>query len=224
MEPRKRLNKDVLASTALAVLDGDGLDAVTMRRVGQELGVTPMALYRHFRDKEQILDAVAELLLAEVHLPQPDERPWEEQLKDLLLAFSASLRPHASAAGLVATRILASEPGLTLAERTLELLDQAGFEVEQAAEIAGQALCSVVTLVVTEPGRDPQADAEAREDAIRMRKAELEALSRKRYPRIVAAAGALASCASEDVYYARGIELVVAGISGAHTGLERATT
>jgi AcrR family transcriptional regulator len=219
MEPRKRLTRDALVSSALDLADAEGLDAVTTRRLAQRHEVTPMALYRHFRDKEQILDALAERLLGEVRLPAPDDRPWHEQVRDLLTAFAAALRPHPRAAGLALTRILASPPGLDLAERTLGLLAAAGFPVEQAAETASQALCSVVTLVVTEPGRSQLEDPEAHEDIIRARKASLEGLSARRYPHIVAAAGALASCASAQVYYERGISLAVAGMRGVQAGL-----
>ncbi|MDX3072383.1 TetR/AcrR family transcriptional regulator [Streptomyces sp. MI02-7b] len=216
--PRKRLDRDVLVTTALALADAEGLTAVTTRRVGQEHGVSPMALYRHFRDKDQILDAIAERLLSEVRLPEPDDRVWDVQLRDVLTALLTVLRPHAAAAGLVTTRILGSPPGLAIAERTLELLAAAGFGVEQGAEIASQSLCSMVTLVVTEPGRVQTEDPQAREDAVQAKRASLESLSPVRYPHLVAAAGALASCASGDVYYARGVELLVAGIRGVRTG------
>ncbi|MFD3454447.1 TetR/AcrR family transcriptional regulator [Streptomyces sp. NPDC058691] len=215
--PRKRLDRDVLVATALALADAEGLAAVTTRRVGQEHGVSPMALYRHFRDKDQILDAIAERLLSEVHLPERDDRVWHAQLHDVLTSLLSVLRPHAAAAGLVTTRILDSPPGLDLAERTLELLATAGFEVEQAAEIASQSLCSMVTLVVTEPGRSQPEAAESRDDAVRGKQASLATLSPEQYPHVVAAAGALASCASDDVYYAHGVELLVAGIRGVHT-------
>ncbi|MGW9027968.1 TetR/AcrR family transcriptional regulator [Streptomyces sp. NPDC055722] len=215
---RKRLDRDVLVATALALADAEGLSAVTTRRVGQEHGVSAMALYRHFRDKDQILDALAECLLADVRLPEADDRPWGDQLRDVLVAFLESLRPHAAAAELVITRVLVSTPGLALAERTLGLLDAGGFQVEQAAEIAGQALCSVVTLVVNEPGRSHMEDPELRDDAIRAKQASLEALSPKHYPHVVAAAGALASCASRDVYYERGIDLIIAGVRGVQAG------
>ncbi|MFJ4850340.1 MULTISPECIES: TetR/AcrR family transcriptional regulator [unclassified Streptomyces] len=216
--PRKRLDRDVLVTTALSLADTEGLTAVTTRRVGQEHGVSAMALYRHFRDKDQILDAVAERLLSEVRLPEPDDRPWDAQLHGVLTSLLTVLRPHAAAAGLVTTRILGSPSGLAIAERTLELLAGAGFEVEQAAEIASQCLCSMVTLVVTEPGGGRAEEAPARDDAVQAKRASLEALPAERYPHVVAAAAALASCASDDVYYARGVDLLVAGIRGVRTG------
>lgn len=225
MGVKARLNKETLVSTALDLADAEGLDAITTRRLAQHHGVTPMALYRHFRDKEEILDALAERLLAEVVLPAPDDRPWHEQTLDLFDAFLATLRTHPATAALVLGRVLVSDPGLALAERTLSLLSDAGFPVDQAAETAGQALCSLVTLVLTEPGggRDSAADPEARDAAISARRASLAALPPQRYPHVVAAADALADCASDDVYYARGAAMIVAGMRSGLLPAGRAT-
>jgi TetR/AcrR family transcriptional regulator, tetracycline repressor protein len=218
MATQRRLNQEVLVSTALELADTEGLEAVTIRRLAQHHDVTPMALYRHFRDKEQILDALAERLLSDVALPEPDGRPWHEQMDALLGAFVAALRPHPNTAGLVLPRVLASEPGLALAERALGLLAEAGFPVEQAAETGTQALCSLVTLVMSEPAGVRSPDPEVREEAVRAKKAVLAALSPRRYPHISAAAGALAACAGKQEYYTNGVRLIVAGMRGVRPG------
>lgn len=214
MPAPKRLNRDELVGTALAVADAEGLDAVTIRRVAQQHHVTPMALYRHFPDKDGLLDALAERLLSDARVPAADDRPWYEQMSDLLDCILVALRPHPNAAGLVTSRILASEAGLTLTDRALALLAEAGVPVDQSAEMAGQSLCSLVTLVVTEPGRALTDDREEDEAARRAKKAYLLALSPQRFPHVVAAADALVECASEDVYYSRAVDLIVTGMRG----------
>ncbi len=214
MAAHKRLNREEMISTALSVTDAEGLDAVTIRRVAQRHEATPMALYRHFSDKEGLLDALAERLLSEVRPPEPDTRVWDEQLRDLLRSFHQALRPHPNAAGLVLSRILLSHAGLALAERVLAILAEAGLPVEQGAETGSQALCSLVTLVITEPGQNHLQDPEARDDALRARRASLLSLSPHRFPHIVAAAEVLTCCASEEIYYERGINLIITGIRG----------
>jgi TetR/AcrR family tetracycline transcriptional repressor len=214
MAAHKRLNRDDLISTALAVADGEGLDAVTIRRVAQHHDVTPMALYRHFPDKEGIFDAVIERLLTEVPLPARDTRPWHEQLHDLLSGLVSALRPHPNAATLVFSRILTTTPGLDITERTLALLCDSGMPVEQAAETASQTLSSLVALVIAEPGRGggPEPD----EAAAQATKASLLALPEDRYPHLVAAADAMSHCASQETYYRRGVDLIVTGMRDAH--------
>lgn len=214
MAAQKRLNRDELVSTALAVSDAEGLDAVTIRRLAQQHDVTPMALYRHFPDKGGVLDAIAERLLGAVRLPPEDGRPWNEQLRELLTGFLAALRPHPNSAMLLFGRMMDSEPGLDIAERVLALLSEAGVATEEGTQTAYQALTSLVTLVISEPGRIDGPGPEADEEAIRARRALLLTLSPRRYPHLVASADALVGCTDQDAYYRRGINMIVAGVAG----------
>lgn len=215
MAAHKRLNRDELITTALAVADAEGLDAVTVRRVAQLHDVTPMALYRHFSDKEGLLVALAGRLLAGAAIPEPDDRPWHEQLRDLLGGFVDALRPHPNAALLVFNGMVTTEPGLAITERALALMAQGGMSVERSAETASQILGSLVALAIAEPGRDLGPDAEANEDAVRAKRTALLALSPRRYPHIVAAADALAACTDRELYFDRGVDLIVTGIRDA---------
>jgi AcrR family transcriptional regulator len=214
MPARRRLDRGDLVTTALALVDQDGMAGLSIRRVAERHGASPMALYRYFPDKNGLDDAIAERLLSEVGLPEADGRAWYEQLRDLLEEVLAALRRHPHAVELVFTRILTSEPGLALAERVLALLADAGLSVERAAETGTQALCSLAALVLAEPGRAESREDEDSEAAARLKRASLLALSPRRYPHVVAAADALASCSSEDVFYRRGVDMIITGIRG----------
>ncbi|OHV31304.1 TetR/AcrR family transcriptional regulator [Pseudofrankia sp. EUN1h] len=214
---REPLTRDLVVAQAIALADVEGLDAVTIRRLAQEHHVTPMALYRHFRDKDELLDGIAERMLADVALPAPSDAPWDEQLRGLLGALTEAVRAHPAVASLVRPRIMSSPPGLELAERGLALLRSAGFSVEQAAELGTMAVTSAITLVTAEPGAPRIWDPEARDDEIRAKRARLAALSPRRYPNVVAAADALTNCASPPDYYRLGLDIVVAGIREARS-------
>ncbi|QNE20380.1 TetR/AcrR family transcriptional regulator [Kribbella qitaiheensis] len=213
-ETAKRLDPEKLAISALALADLEGLEAITIRRLAQQHEVTPMALYRHFSDKDDLLAAIGDRMLADIALPEPNDDPWDVQLHAILTAFVAALRPHPKVAQLAMFRILVTEPGLAMAERTMELLTEAGFSVDDAAEVGRQSLCSLITLVTMEPGATEVTDPVAREDALRAKRASLAALSPRRYPLITAAADTLVCPASTDRYYDFGVELVVAGVRG----------
>jgi TetR/AcrR family tetracycline transcriptional repressor len=213
-ETAKRLDPEKLATSALALADIEGLEAITIRRLAQQHEVTPMALYRHFSDKDDLLAAIGDRMLADVVLPEPTDQSWDVQLHAVLTAFVAALRPHPKVAQLAMFRILVTEPGLAMAERTMELLTEGGFSVDDAAEVGRQSICSLITLVTMEPGAAEVTDPIAREDALRAKRASLAALPPRRYPLISAAADTLVCPASTDRYYELGVDLVVAGIRG----------
>ena len=65
------------------VIDADGMDGLSMRGVGEELGTGAASLYWHVRNKEQLLQLVFERVVEEIQLPEPDPARWREQLSDL---------------------------------------------------------------------------------------------------------------------------------------------
>ncbi|MEV4635721.1 TetR/AcrR family transcriptional regulator C-terminal domain-containing protein [Actinoplanes sp. NPDC049548] len=209
-----RLSRDVIIDCAMTLADAEGLEAVTIRRLAQENGVTPMAMYWHFNDKDSLLDGLAEHLVASVRLPEPGGSPWDGQLREILQAFLTAIRPHPATAVLALRRILVAEPGLRLAERVLGLLREAGFGPARAAEVGTFLMCSVITLVAADPSPGPMLAGEAREEMLRQKKAMLGALSPERYPNVIAAAPFLPACRDEDDYFALNLDLLVQGVRG----------
>ncbi|MHB8190725.1 MAG: TetR/AcrR family transcriptional regulator [Ferrimicrobium sp.] len=222
-DSRIHLNRDVIVSCAMAIADAEGIDAITIRRLAQELNVTAMAPYRHFRDKEDLLNGIAEKLLANVNLPETAPRAWDQDLAQVLGQLVAALRLHPSVAELVLTRILLSVPGLTLAELVFKLLADAGFGSEQVGQIGSYALGSLVALVTTQPGAVTSPDPEIRDALLRKKRISLASLSPRNYPHIVAAADTLVSCTDDDAYYALGVKLVIEGIKGVKSDLSDQT-
>lgn len=213
-ETSRRIDPEKVVDSALAIADDEGPAAVSFRKLAGQHDVTPMALYRHFKDKDDLLAAIGDRILADVVLPTPNGDRWDKQLHALLTAFVTALRRHPRVADLTLTRILIAEPGLALAERALELLVEGGFTVDDAAEVGRQAICSLISLVTTDPIAREVNDPEAREASLRRKRASLGALPPERYPLITSAAGALICPESRDRYYEIGLNLVVAGIRG----------
>ena len=211
---RERLTRESIVDGAIALADREGLDAVTIRRLAQDHSVTPMALYWHFKDKEQLLDGIAERLYSDLVLPEQDGRGWAEQLQDVLSAFVAVIRAHPAVADLAFSRVLGSEASLALAERVLTLLAEAGFDTAEAADVGRYLVCSIIGLVTGEPGPDPAQATEAAAAQTRSKIAALRAVSPDRFPHVIASAAALAVCVNEDAYYTRGIDLLVQGTVG----------
>lgn len=203
-----------MVDRALALADVEGLDAVTIRRLAQEFGVTPMALYWHVRNKDELLDAMGDRLFADIDVDAlASTGPWQQQLRRLVAALVAALRAHPAAAMLGAQRVLFCESGWKLAERTLQLLVKAGFEVGMACDIASYAMQTAVMLVVRRPG-EPTTAVDEREAITTAKRTVLAQLPRDRYPLLVESAVALTSVDDEEAYYRFGIDLFIAGIEG----------
>ena len=83
---RTTLSRERIAAAAVALIDGEGLDALSMRRLGAELGVEAMSLYRHFPSKAALLEAVVARLLAELPVPAPTAARWQDAFRALARA------------------------------------------------------------------------------------------------------------------------------------------
>jgi AcrR family transcriptional regulator len=209
------LTRPDIVRSALMLADAEGLDAVTIRRISADHGVTHMALYWHFRNKDELLDGVAEHLFNQVELPDADAGsgdPWDRRLLAALSAITAVLRPHPAAAQLAPARILSSEAGLRLTDRVLGILDEAGFPGARSAAIATQLFVSIIALVTGHPGPSRQEDPQGYAAAVRSRTAALTTLDPAVFPHVTGNAGPLATCADDDSYYDTGLELLVGGV------------
>src|SRR5215510_841202 len=77
----EKLTRATVAERALQIGDAEGLEAVTIRRLAQELGVTPMALYWHFKNKDELLLGITDHALSDVKATRDPKDPWQRQLR-----------------------------------------------------------------------------------------------------------------------------------------------
>ncbi len=132
----ERLSRDAILAAALRLVDDEGIDALTMRRLASELGVNPMSIYHHLPNKAAVLAGLAELVFAGLELPDPGNAvPWQEQLKDAARAFRAALRAHPNLALQVLSDTSAvSEVVVVTVEPFYRALDRAGLTPRQVFE------------------------------------------------------------------------------------------
>lgn len=213
---RERLSREAIVTSALALADAEGLGAVTIRRLAGDHGVTPMALYWHFKDKDLLFDGMVERVLDEVEIPTypPDGVPaWHVRLRDVCEALLESFRRHPEVADLVHHRFLGCVSGLDLAEAFFAALRDGGFDRRTMADLGVQVLHNLVVLVAMEPGeRGLNESAEEVEQRIRLKRTTLESLDPGRYPGIVSCADTLVSRPVEDRYLALGLDVMIEGI------------
>ena len=103
-EPRRiRLSRDRVLSAAVALADEIGIDALSMRRLAEELGVVPMALYKHIASKEELLDGMVDIVVAEID-PPVSSTDWKRAVRQRILSARRSLQRHPWASGVIETR------------------------------------------------------------------------------------------------------------------------
>jgi TetR/AcrR family transcriptional regulator, tetracycline repressor protein len=197
----------------LALADAEGLDAVTIRRLAADLGVTPMALYWHFRSKDELLDGLAERVWGEIDVDVDPDADWSAQLRGLLESLIRVLRSHPSASQLlISGEKRTSEAAAIANEVALEVLDRAGFDAEHAAAIAKNALFTGITLVMSDPGFEPGLTDAERVEHQRLARVRLSLLPPDKFPRLVECAAPMTASDNPDFHYKLGVDLFIAGV------------
>jgi AcrR family transcriptional regulator len=133
MKRRKPLSRERIVKAALKLIDADGLDGLSMRRLGQTLGVEAMALYHHFANKGALLDAVLEELTAEVEFPPRGSMPPLERLRHFARAHRQMALRHPNAFILIPTRRFNTERSFAQYEEVLEAFRDLGFDAALSA-------------------------------------------------------------------------------------------
>jgi TetR/AcrR family tetracycline transcriptional repressor len=186
------LSRARILKEALALVDEEGLDAVSMRKLARRLGVDPMSLYNHVDGKDALLDGVAEVLLAAIPAPAPGTG-LRETMSALAHGFRAAMLGHPRAAPLVLTRQLASMTALAPVEAVLGPLLAAGYSPDRAVHGLRAVLAFLIGTLMREVDAAPTfsgADVAGAHDRL----ADLEGSG---LPAVSAAAPYLAVCDHE---------------------------
>ncbi|MFF9351902.1 TetR/AcrR family transcriptional regulator [Streptomyces sp. NPDC014734] len=143
--PRPRsLTPDRLASAALAVIDREGIAALSMRAVAHELGVSTMALYRYVRDRDELEGLVVELVLGAVDTEPPtSDAPWTERITTMVVRLRDAVAAHPAVLTLTIAHRHRSPGVLRWSETVLGILAEAGYGGERRV-IALRCLVSYV--------------------------------------------------------------------------------
>lgn len=128
---RRRLNQARVLEAALALADEEGIDALTMRRLGTRLGVEAMSLYNHVAGKEDLVDGIVDIVIGEIDLPAED-RPWNAAVRCCAVSAYETLLRHPWSCPLVMSPPAGTARGsrLRYIESLLRTFQEAGFSPE----------------------------------------------------------------------------------------------
>ncbi|MEU7839196.1 TetR/AcrR family transcriptional regulator C-terminal domain-containing protein [Nonomuraea sp. NPDC049129] len=159
------LTRERIVAAAIEVLDAEGLDALTMRRLGTQLGVAAMSLYRHLPNRDAVLAAMVDHLFAEAVIDLDAGLPWPGALARFADSYRRMLLGHPHAVPLLATHPVDIDLGLELLAGLLDRFEAAGIPRQDALtaiqSVAVYVLGHALAQVGTPPGTDtPEPPAE----------------------------------------------------------------
>jgi AcrR family transcriptional regulator len=217
---RRQLTRERVVAEALAVIADHGVQALTMRRLADRLGVVPGALYRHVRNKQQLQDLVLDNVLAEVDLHLDPAMDWTDQLTVLAGRLRQVLEDHPGVAGILKTRDPLGPHSLALAEAFLSPLLATGFGDRDAGLAFFLLVDYTIGFAVSSP-RTSVNEQRVRDTAIRAQLHEFfRSLPPDRFPALVTL-GERVWLDNRDERFTAGLEVLVDGLEHARRSPHR---
>ena len=192
------IRPDTVVDTALALVNHGGLESLTMRRLSDALGTQPPALYRLFQDKDALVDAMADAVLASVLGPLP-EANWETRVSVLAGRLRVAMLGQRDGARIVGGAYTTRQPTLTVADSLLAAMKEAGF----TGEAAVWAITTVFSYVLGE-ALEQQGRTEVDVEGVQA------TLSAEDYPHL--ARSPLPALLDFDARFAFGLRMLTAGL------------
>ena len=154
---RSTLSRERVISAALTLVDREGIDALSMRRLGAELGVDPMAVYHYIPNKAALLDCLVDAIMTELGIPpkRGECEAWDEWVICMFDEYRKVLRAHPNALQVAATRPVMSYTGMKSGEAIMAELMGAGFAMDESIEILKVMMTMVVGMALSEVGQAP---------------------------------------------------------------------
>jgi AcrR family transcriptional regulator len=218
--PRERLTRERIIEAAMHIMDEEGLEALSMRRVARDVGVEAMSLYHYVRDKDDLLDGVCAMVMCDFRYPDED-RPWIEVARDGAREWRRVLRQHPNVMALWAERQrpMTELEALMPMEFALRVITRAGMDPREGVLVFNVIGGYIMGVVMMEVGAmfsagTSRGGTTVDLDAVHSKLPDEEFaryLSADQVPCLVAALPHLAEC-DPDEQFDFGLDLLLAGI------------
>ena len=200
---RKPLTRDAIVDAALVVLEREGMDGLSMRKLAQELDAGAASLYWHVGDKEELLSLLLDRIVGESKVPDPDPEHWQDQVREMARAARELFKSRRDAARLSMGRIPTGPNSLPVMERKLAVLAAAALPprvISYAADLFALYVGAFAYEESMRAARDPAQFAEY-----------LRSLPPEDFPVITGLADDLAA-GGADERFEFGVEMLIAGL------------
>ena len=211
---RDRLSRDAIVDAALAIIDREGVGAVTLRRLARDLDTGAASLYWHVAGKDQLLELVYDRILGEIEFPEPEPDRWAEQIREVARQSYAVMARHNDASLLSLGAVPVGPTGLVMIEWMLALLRGAGCP-DVIAGFFGDLLGRFIDASVLEETRGRGArtdDGDLDAEQMAAMGAYIAALPPERFPNILAMVPVMFSGDAES-RFDLGLDLLLDGLA-----------
>lgn len=212
--PRVPITREAIIDASLRVLDRYGMDGLSMRRVGEELGVGAASLYWHVHNKDELLQLLLERVTSEVQLPEPDPQHWMDQCKELARQMRALMHSHRDVARISLGRIPSPQLIARFAEWQFQLLKPVGLP-DRVIALAGDLVALYVGAYTFEESlglASPTGEDLPPDQIVGMIRDYLVHLPADRFPHTIAAADVLLGETPED-RFEFGLDVLIRGLA-----------
>jgi AcrR family transcriptional regulator len=207
---RTPLNRDRVLRAAVALADEAGIDALSMRHLAQELGVVPMALYKHVANKEELLDGMVEVIIGEIDPPRPGTG-WKDAVRQRVLSARQALLRHRWASQVIESRTQAPPVVLDYMNSLIGMFRAGGLSIDLTHHVMhaiGSRMWGFTQEVFPTP--TPPADPDARAAMFR------EASQRFPYIIELATSGAAGHACDAQFEFEFALDLLLDGFERLH--------
>jgi len=207
---RTSLSRETILRAALHIADRDGLGGLTMRKIAGRLGSSPMGVYRHFRNKAEIVSGLVDLVIGDYDVTGHREPSWREWIRETFLRMRGALCAHPGIIPLLGAAAFSGNNALAVLEHVLDVLHRAGLG-KVAAPLFHTLMSYTIGSVAIESSAVPRTAGEDDLDVEEQRRrAQLsfELLPRSAYPNVVASAPQLAGFAT-DRHFLTGLDRIL---------------
>lgn len=155
MTRRGPLTRDEIVQRALELAEAEGIEKLSLHKVAAAVGVRTMSLYNHVDDKADVLDAMADVILRGIAIPEPGTMDWADELRAVARAFRAAALRYPRSAPLVLTRRMNAPAALPVVEAALRVLGRAGVEGPAAVRVLRAFIAFLIGTLAREVGSAP---------------------------------------------------------------------
>ena len=213
-----RIEREQVILAALVLLDQEGLEGLTLRKLAQTLQIQAPSLYWHFDDKQSLLDGVADALIEQVARSIPADLPWDSSVRRIAKELRSALLRHRDGARLFTGTYAVSENVLRVNEAMIDAFVRAGTDAALASTFSFSVVYYVLGFAMEEQALDPRNALD-----LASRKQAFFEMTKARFPRNWAAREAIFS-SDFDARFMTGLDLLIEGVAQQVSRIKRRST